>query len=127
MMKMQQIELTTEAVQDVAVPAGARIVHADRLEGRQCRDEQPRARGTLHRHDVIGLWALVDPDRRAEVRRFHVVPQAYAVLPHDELVYLGTVQLGRGRDVVHVIESPQPDASPAAAPAAEGDAAAAPR
>lgn len=75
--------------QQVAMPAGATIVHVDTQHDRWC------------------VWAEVDPDAPTVVRRFHVAGTGQPIPPSAR--HVGTALTSSGFLVWHVYEIDQGD------------------
>lgn len=81
----------------VEMPKGADILSVQRREGSQT----VVAAGT---HESIDMWALVDLAAPMEKRRFRVAGTGHPLTAANNLTFLGTVQIARGRLVFHVFE-----------------------
>lgn len=53
--------------------------------------------------DAVCLWALVDPSKPFEARRFVMVGTGHE-LPQDDATFVGMAHLDKGLLVVHVFE-----------------------
>jgi hypothetical protein len=74
-----------------SMPAEARVVHVDVQHGAAAQE-------------VICLWALVDPEKAQEERRFEIYASGQAADPDS--VYVGTA-IRRSGTVWHVFEMAQ--------------------
>ena len=86
MKKIFKYEIPVEGV-ELNMPIGSRIL--------SCQNQ----------HDVVCLWALVDPDVLKEKRRFTIAGTGHPL--EDSIVidkYLGTVVVMGGQFVWHVFE-----------------------
>ena len=79
--------LDAEDYVDVAMPAGAKILHVGGQMGR------------------IYIWALVDPNERQQLRRFRIAGTGHPISDEEStLFYLGTIHLAGDALIFHVFE-----------------------
>lgn len=79
-------ELRVTDVQQVEMPAGARLLH---VAGQEVIEWRPG----IARHEPM-LWAKVDPDTPRVNRLIRLVPTGYPAPDDDESVYVGTAICG---------------------------------
>lgn len=85
---MKQIfkyELKPQHQHVITMPSGAQVLRAEA------------------QHEIVVIWALVDPVADLEVRYFSTYYTG-AEMPDDPGTYVGTAQLHHGRTVIHVFE-----------------------
>ncbi len=70
---------------DIAMPSGAKILTVQVQLSNPC------------------IWALVNPDNKAEIRRFRLAGTGHWI-NEDNLEYIGTFQISGGSLVFHLFE-----------------------
>lgn len=79
-------KFTLTELMQVSMPTGARILHVH------------------EQNAVMRLWAVVDPAKDREIRRFHVVGTGHPI-PEKIGAYIGTVHMRGGELVFHIFEA----------------------
>ena len=72
-------------LQDISMPQGARILHVDT------------------QHETMNIWAAVDPEAEAEIRKIAIVGTGHEA-PLEGWTHLGSAMMHGGEFVYHVFE-----------------------